>query len=39
LADPFRAQVSFRRFPDGNQNVHGGAPYLGAFRWRILCHD
>ena len=39
LADQSRAQVRFGRFPDGNQNVYGGAPYLGAFRWRILCHD
>ena len=39
LADQSRAQVCFRRFPDRNQNVHGGAPYLGTFRWRILCHD
>ena len=39
LADQSRAQVGFRRFPDRNQNVHGGAPYLGAFRYRILCHD
>ena len=39
LADQSRAQVCFGRFPERNQNVHGGAPYLGAFRCRILCHD
>ena len=39
LADQFWAQVCFRRFPDRNQNVYGGAPYLPAFRWRILCHN